>query len=361
MLCLLDRTMRLRVRSIFTNRRFSSVKGRGRIFLGAVENHGGLTPGRLEVSICGSHPQGVTHLWESSAARPPLFNAHPLSLIGATQIVKRLTTLIAAAITAVMAFAPTVAFAAAATLEANERKWLFGPYGFWWVIGVAGASLALYQAWQFFQWMESQPPGTEDMVRIAGYVRTGADAYLKQQYKVVGWVFLGVGLLLLWMALGLGVQSAWVPVAFLSGGFFSGLAGWFGMKTATLASNRTAAGAARSLNEGLQIAFRSGAVMGLTVVGLGLIDIMLWFFILYWVVPALGFKVISLEEITVPCFASAWAPARRHSSPASVVASSRKRPTWGLTSWARLSTEFPRTTPGILQRSLTTWGITWGT
>ena len=217
---------------------------------------------------------------------------------------KRLTTLIAAAITAVMAFAPTVAFAAAATLEANERKWLFGPYGFWWVIGVAGASLALYQAWQFFQWMEAQPPGTEDMVRIAGYVRTGADAYLKQQYKVVGWVFLGVGLLLLWMALGLGVQSAWVPVAFLSGGFFSGLAGWFGMKTATLASNRTAAGAARSLNEGLQIAFRSGAVMGLTVVGLGLIDIMLWFFILYWVVPALGFKVIPLEEITVTmlCF-----------------------------------------------------------
>jgi inorganic pyrophosphatase/K(+)-stimulated pyrophosphate-energized sodium pump len=106
------------------------------------------------------------------------------------------------------------------------------------------------------------------------------------------------------MALGLGVQSLWVPFAFLSGGLFSGLAGWFGMKTATLASNRTAAGAERSLNEGLQIAFRSGAVMGLTVVGLGLLDIMLWFFILYWLVPMLGFQPLSLEEITVTmlCF-----------------------------------------------------------
>ena len=142
------------------------------------------------------------------------------------------------------------------------------------------------------------------MIDIAGYVRTGADAYLKQQYKVVGWAFLAISLLLLWMALGLGVQSLWVPFAFISGGFFSGLAGWFGMKTATLASNRTAAGAERSLNEGLQIAFRSGAVMGLTVVGLGLLDIMLWFFILYWFVPMLGFQPLSLEEITVTmlCF-----------------------------------------------------------
>jgi inorganic pyrophosphatase/K(+)-stimulated pyrophosphate-energized sodium pump len=177
-------------------------------------------------------------------------------------------------------------------------------YVFWWLVGMASASLALFQAWQFFQWMEAQPAGTQKMIDIAGYVRTGADAYLKQQYKVVGWAFLAICILLLWMALGLGVQSLWVPFAFLSGGFFSGLAGWFGMKTATLASNRTAAGAERSLNEGLQIAFRSGAVMGLTVVGLGLLDIMLWFFILYWLVPMLGFKPLSLEEITVTmlCF-----------------------------------------------------------
>ena len=177
-------------------------------------------------------------------------------------------------------------------------------YVFWWLVGVGGAALALFQAWQFFQWMEAQPAGTQKMIDIAGYVRTGADAYLKQQYKVVGWAFLAICALLLWMALGLGVQSLWVPFAFLSGGLFSGLAGWFGMKTATLASNRTAAGAERSLNEGLQIAFRSGAVMGLTVVGLGLLDIMLWFFILYWLVPMLGFKPLSLEEITVTmlCF-----------------------------------------------------------
>jgi len=154
-------------------------------------------------------------------------------------------------------------------------------YVFWWLVGVGGSALALFQAWQFFKWMEAQPAGTQKMIEIAGYVRTGADAYLKQQYKVVGWAFLAICALLLWMAVGLGVQSLWVPFAFLSGGFFSGLAGWFGMKTATLASNRTAAGAERSLNEGLQIAFRSGAVMGLTVVGLGLLDIMLWFFILY--------------------------------------------------------------------------------
>jgi inorganic pyrophosphatase/K(+)-stimulated pyrophosphate-energized sodium pump len=194
-----------------------------------------------------------------------------------------------------------VAFASEAAAPTGAAN-LF--YMLWWLVGVGGASLALYQAWQFFQWMSAQPAGTPKMIEIAGYVRTGADAYLKQQYKVVGWAFLAICVLLLWMALGLGVQSLWVPFAFLSGGLFSGLAGWFGMKTATLASNRTAAGAERSLNEGLQIAFRSGAVMGLTVVGLGLLDIMLWFFILYWLVPMLGFQPLSLEEITVTmlCF-----------------------------------------------------------
>jgi inorganic pyrophosphatase/K(+)-stimulated pyrophosphate-energized sodium pump len=177
-------------------------------------------------------------------------------------------------------------------------------YFLWWCVGVAGATLALWQAWQFFHWMEAQPAGTPKMIEIAEDVRKGAYAYLRQQYKVVAWAFLAISVFLLWLALGLGVQSLWVPFAFLSGGFFSGLAGWFGMKTATLASNRTAAGAERSLNEGLQIAFRSGAVMGLTVVGLGLLDIMLWFFILYWFVPMLGFKPLSLEEITVTmlCF-----------------------------------------------------------
>jgi K(+)-stimulated pyrophosphate-energized sodium pump len=199
-----------------------------------------------------------------------------------------------------MALLPSIALAGE---EAAETMWLIGPYGFWWAVGVAGAVLALYQAWQFFQWMESQPAGSPEMIKIAGYVRTGADAYLRQQYKVVAAFFVVIFLLLAVMAFGLKVQSAWVPFAFISGGLFSGLAGWFGMKTATLASNRTAAGAERSLNEGLQVAFRSGAVMGLTVVGLGLLDIMLWFFILYWVVPVFG-TPLSLEEITVTmlCF-----------------------------------------------------------
>jgi len=199
---------------------------------------------------------------------------------------------------------PLLAATARAAEGAEQTLWLMGPYGFWWLLGVAASALALWQAWQFFGWMEAQPAGSQKMIDIAGYVRTGADAYLKQQYKVVALFFIAIFLLLAIMAFVLQVQSPWVPFAFISGGLFSGLAGWFGMKTATLASNRTAAGAERSLNDGLQIAFRSGAVMGLTVVGLGLLDIMLWFFILYWAVPALGFAPLSLEEITVTmlCF-----------------------------------------------------------
>ncbi len=205
---------------------------------------------------------------------------------------------------AVALLMPSVVLAQEAVAEAAERRWFFGAFGFWWLLCLGGSALALLQAWRFFQWMEAQPAGTQKMIEIAGYVRTGADAYLKQQYKVVAGFFLAIFLLLAIMAFVLKVQSPWVPIAFISGGFFSGLAGWFGMKTATLASNRTAAGAERSLNEGLQVAFRSGAVMGLTVVGLGLLDIMLWFAILYWIVPMLGFGEMSLEEITVTmlCF-----------------------------------------------------------
>jgi K(+)-stimulated pyrophosphate-energized sodium pump len=213
--------------------------------------------------------------------------------------VKSATSLVAALVPCLV---PVVALAAEGSGDGTAS--IFGIYGFWWLLGVVCSVLALRQAWQFFQWMEAQPPGSQRMIEIAGYVRTGADAYLRQQYKVVAIFFVAIFLLLAVMAFALKVQSAWVPFAFVSGGLFSGLAGWFGMKTATLASNRTAAGAERSLNDGLQIAFRSGAVMGLTVVGLGLLDIMLWFFILYWAVPALGFTPLSLEEITVTmlCF-----------------------------------------------------------
>ena len=207
-----------------------------------------------------------------------------------------------AAVCSVLLAAATASAADAA--DAGSPVWFFGAYGFWWLVGTAGSVLALVQAWQFFKWMEAQPAGSQKMIDIAGYVRTGADAYLKQQYKVVAGFFLVIFLLLLILAFVLKVQSAWVPFAFISGGLFSGLAGWFGMKTATLASSRTAAGAERSLNDGLQVAFRSGAVMGLTVVGLGLLDIMLWFAILYWLVPMFGFTPLSLEEITVTmlCF-----------------------------------------------------------
>jgi len=175
-----------------------------------------------------------------------------------------------------------------------------------WAVALASAIAALIFAVYFFFKMKAADEGTEEMIEIAQHVRTGANAYLWQQYKVVFLFFVIISALLAYAAFKLEVQSHWVPFAFLTGGFFSGLAGWFGMKTATWASNRTTAGAQKSLNAGLQVAFRSGAVMGLTVVGLGLLDICLWFFILYWFVPWLtgGEVTIGLVEITVTmlCF-----------------------------------------------------------
>ncbi|MEM8864061.1 MAG: sodium-translocating pyrophosphatase [Planctomycetota bacterium] len=173
-----------------------------------------------------------------------------------------------------------------------------------WLVAFVGALCALVQAKRFYDAMIDADEGTDRMVEIAGYVREGANAYLQQQYKVVAAFFVVIALLLAYAAFGLGVQSEFVPFAFLSGGLFSGLAGWFGMKTATAASSRTAAAAEKSLNQGLQVAFRSGAVMGLTVVGLGLMDIAIWFAFLYWMWPALGMDPLSPVEITVTmlCF-----------------------------------------------------------
>ena len=145
-----------------------------------------------------------------------------------------------------------------------------------WLVPVASC-VALGMAWFFFRQMMKEDEGTLRMKEIAIYVRKGAMAYLKQQYKVVSIVFVILCILFAFMAYGLGVQNPWVPFAFLTGGFFSGLAGFFGMKTATYASARTANAARQSLNSGLKVAFRSGAVMGLTVVGLGLLDIAIWF------------------------------------------------------------------------------------
>ena len=144
----------------------------------------------------------------------------------------------------------------------------------------AASVVALLFAWLFFRQMKRESEGTPTMIEIAQYVREGAMAYLKQQYKVVVIVFAVLACLFAVLAYGFGVQNPWVPFAFLTGGFFSGLAGFVGMRTATYASARTANATMRSLNGGLQIAFRSGAVMGLTVVGLGLLDISLWWIIL---------------------------------------------------------------------------------
>ena len=148
-----------------------------------------------------------------------------------------------------------------------------------WLVPVASI-VALGMAYFFFRQMMTADEGTPRMKEIALYVRKGAMAYLKQQYKVVGIVFAVLCILFAFMAYGLNVQNPWVPFAFLTGGFFSGLAGFFGMKTATYASARTANAARESLDAGLKIAFRSGAVMGLTVVGLGLLDIAIWFVVL---------------------------------------------------------------------------------
>ena len=140
--------------------------------------------------------------------------------------------------------------------------------------------IALFFSWLFYHQMKKESEGTPTMKEIAQYVREGAMAYLKQQYKVVGIVFIILAVLFSVLAFGFGVQNKWVPFAFLTGGFFSALAGYVGMRTATYASARTANAVSKSLNSGLKLAFRSGAVMGLTVVGLGLLDISIWWVIL---------------------------------------------------------------------------------
>ena len=144
----------------------------------------------------------------------------------------------------------------------------------------AASMVALFFAWYFFRQMMKESEGNVTMKEIAQYVRDGAMAYLRQQYKVVTIVFVVLAIFFAILAYGFHIQNPWVPFAFLTGGFFSGLAGFVGMKTATYASARTANAVTRSLNSGLKLAFRSGAVMGLTVVGLGLLDISIWYVVL---------------------------------------------------------------------------------
>jgi len=147
-----------------------------------------------------------------------------------------------------------------------------------WLIPAA-AIVALMFAWIFFKNMMKNSEGTPKMIEIAQHVREGAMAYITRQYKVVGIVFV-ILLIFLTILAYIGVQNPFVPVAFLTGGAFSGLCGFLGMKTATYASARTAHGASKSLNTGLQIAFRSGSVMGLVVVGFAVLDISTWYLIL---------------------------------------------------------------------------------
>jgi len=174
------------------------------------------------------------------------------------------------------------------------------PSIFWLV--PAASLIALGFAAGFYRSMKRQSEGTARMQEIAGHVRKGAMAYLRQQYKVVGIVFVILALFFAYLAYGAGVQNPWVPFAFLTGGFFSGLAGFFGMKTATYASARTANAARQSLDRGLRIAFRSGAVMGLVVVGLGLLDISIWYVILDRFVDATGTQKLVVMTTTMLTF-----------------------------------------------------------
>ena len=170
--------------------------------------------------------------------------------------------------------------------------------GIWWVAPVMSL-FALLMAWVMYRQVIGASEGDDRMKEIAGHVRAGAMAYLKRQYKVVAVFFLVVCIVLYIMGV-IGVQHPLVFVAFLTGGFFSGLCGFLGMNTATLASNRTTQGAKEGLNRGLQVAFRAGAVMGLVVVGFGLLDITMWFLILAKIAPRFieGFHM-DLAEITV--------------------------------------------------------------
>ncbi|MDP1560933.1 MAG: sodium-translocating pyrophosphatase [Pirellulaceae bacterium] len=168
---------------------------------------------------------------------------------------------------------------------------------FFWAVLLAASISALVFAIRFYQGMIQSDPGTPRMIEVAGFVRQGANAYLRQQYVVVACFMVSVFGLLLWASYS-DVQEKYVPFAFLTGGFWSAMAGFLGMRTATAASNRTAAGAMKSLNDGLQVAFRSGAVMGLCVVGFGLFDMAFWYALLRFVLQ------LDLNTVTITMLCS---------------------------------------------------------
>ena len=180
---------------------------------------------------------------------------------------------------------------------------------YWWIAPISSL-IGLATAFFFYKQMLKAPEGTDRMKEIAGYVREGAMAYVRRQYGTVTLVFVVLFVILATLAF-MGIQNAFVPVAFLTGGFFSGLCGYLGMLTATRASARTAYGASQNLNRGLQVAFRSGAVMGLIVVGFGLLDISLWYLVLNTLFDnnlfGLGMRVA--EHVGLSSGGGAWDPA----------------------------------------------------
>ena len=200
--------------------------------------------------------------------------------------------------------APTVASGSEAGGSAIEtdvygenvgwQMWLY-----WGLTGPVGAVVGLLFAAVFYKEMKRREVGNETMETIAGYVREGAHAYLKRQYWAVAVVFVILAVLFALMAFVLKVQSKLLPFAFLTGGIFSALSGYIGMTTATYASSRTAQAARKSLNSALQVAFRSGAVMGLVVVGFALLNSCIWFFAMMVLSPLLGLGRFTLHEISV--------------------------------------------------------------
>ena len=168
------------------------------------------------------------------------------------------------------------------------------------VLVAAGALLALAFAGTMYARVRREPAGTAQMEKISRSVSSGATAYLKRQYKGVAIFFAVVFCILVGMAAA-GLLSWFTPFAFVTGGFFSGLAGFIGMKTATMANCRTANAASESLNRGLRVAFSAGSVMGFTVVGLGLLDLSFWYFFLrfwYTTVDPAATSEILIQHIT---------------------------------------------------------------
>ncbi len=213
--------------------------------------------------------------------------------------------LAAVAATTIWLLSGTSALAAEASPAAPDAV---ASWAAWlWLIAPVGAAVALVFAYYFYHRMMSSPEGDPEMIEIADGVRSGAYAYLKRQYTVVAIVFVVIFAIFSFLAYVLEVQNKFAPFAFLLGGSFSALAGFIGMKTATNAGHRTACGARESLNRGLQVAFRAGAVLGLTVVGLGLINIAIFYYVLQYLYNGAIVQVIGYgaSAVTVEGLA-AW-------------------------------------------------------